>query len=178
MPRVYTEVFERLSLKPCVASVKEDFFYFFFFHSNCNHWSRAAVQLPRPKQTRGCAPLPPITKALTAHIPDPDLSSSPTFLIKNHSWFGLLSFFSSPSLSSFLLSSLLLGRTAAFCSFHPFVTMQSIMSRFICYFTSESPERFSLHCLYVVRKSPYVKRCHYSCKWKGLPAVISAVTLG
>lgn len=96
MPRVYTEVFERLSLKPCVASVKEDFFFFFFFHGNCNHWSRAAVQLPRPKQTRGCAPLPPITKALTAHIPDPDLSSSPTFLIKNHSWFGSLSFFPLP----------------------------------------------------------------------------------
>lgn len=92
MPRVYTEVFERLSLQPCVASVKEDFSHFFPV-ATVIIGSRAAVQLPRPKQTRGCAPLPPITKALTAHIPDPDLSSRPTFLIKNHSRFGLLSFF-------------------------------------------------------------------------------------
>lgn len=127
MPRVYTEVFEGLSLQPCVASVKEDFFLFFFgsfffHHGDCNHWSRAAVQLPRPKQTRECALLPPITKALTAHIPDPDLSSSLTFLIKKHSRFGFLPPHSPlpsnhPPLFSFLFCCLLHGRTAASAAF-------------------------------------------------------------
>lgn len=129
--------------------------------------------MPRPKQTRGCAPLPPITKALTARIPDPDLSSSPTFLIKKHSRFGLLSFFLSCPLSSFLFSSPPAQSHCSLCGFHPFVTMQSIMSRFICYFTCESPQRFPLHCLCVVKKSSYVKRCHYkrrSCRPLSAPS--------
>lgn len=114
----------------------------------------------------------PSRKHLLLTFLTPDLSSSPTFLIKNHSRFGLLSFFLSPP-SCFATSCTVALQPLQPSSFRydaidhvaspPHVHDRALSVTF----TSGSPERFPLHYLYVVKQSPYVKRCHYRRKWRG-----------
>lgn len=172
--------------QPCAASGKEDFIETIIIQ---------AAELPRPKQTGGCVLLPPITKALTAHILDPNLSFVPFFfLIKSLPDLASSSFlwciFPTVITAVFSVFTLFCSGgihyvAASRCAGHVWSVASIDAARALSVTYIWISRVIPFHYLYGVKWSPYIKCSHYAVHMSGggrgwpvtAAAIVSSMTL-